>query len=240
MYDYFIMDNAYNNETNLLLNTLIKKFGENAVDRMITQKMNEYYHLIPAGNIIKILYFEQIKSETKTKIKDILPGVYFVTVIGVVTHISEPFLVKRSDKEYIQYMFNIEDETGKATVICYDKNIIKNLFLNSVVMIKNGLCKYSKIYVNRKTHLEILKRPEFVNINEMKPNNKFYLKCTVVSKPEGVPYEINDKTCQILTFKVADPTGTATITVWDKKVPSLKPGCRIRLENVSYYKMKFM
>ncbi|MCD6227623.1 hypothetical protein J7J90_03965 [Candidatus Micrarchaeota archaeon] len=225
----------YDNETKILLNMLIKKFGKNIVDNMISKKKNEYYHLIPEHSIIKILYFEKIKSETKIKIKDILPGIYFATVVGVVTHINKPVIIKKDDKEYTQYSFNIEDETGKTMVVCYDKSIIKNLILGSVVMIKKGLCKYSKIYINKKTRLDVLKEPKFVNIIDMKPNNKYYLKCTVASDPEDVPYKINNKTHMLLTFKIVDSTGNMIVTVWEKDVPSFKSGCRIRLENVSYY-----
>lgn len=225
------------NETKFMYTKLIEYFGEEKVMNMLNKKMKEYHNLLPIENVIRVLYIEKIKSNIVTKIKDLLPGLYFVTVVGTVIYIAPPQVIEKDDKKYIKYTFNIKDETGETSVICYDAQILKDLMLGSTIRIINGLCKYSKIYINKKTKINILKSPSLSTIKEMinKKKGRFYLKGTVVSKPEYVPYNIKGKSENILTFKVADTTGTATVTVWKKCKFDLKEGCKIRLENIDYY-----
>jgi len=233
--DYTGLDN----ESNSMLNTLRSKIASETLDSMIEEKLNQYHYLVPVRNIIRILYFECIQKDSVTKIRDIMPGIYFVSLLGKVTYIFPPkTLTNETGGQYTRYMFNIEDATGKTIVIFYDHELFKDIILNSIISIKRGLCKYSKVYLNKTSELKILKNPVFSTILQMKnkKQGRFFLKSTVVSELDEVPYLINNKTRHILTFKIADETGAVVATVWKKEYAVFpKQGCKIRLENIKYY-----
>ncbi|MCC7570357.1 hypothetical protein KO465_03360 [Candidatus Micrarchaeota archaeon] len=231
--NYDILDN----ETKHFLGELVEKFGEEEVGNLLNKKIEEFSHLIPLNNAIKILYFNKIKQKSITSLKDLFPGIYFVNVKGVVTNFFPPKLVKNKENEYTKYSFAIDDATSRTIVVSYDEKTVKDIVLGSILLIKNGFCRYSKIYINKKTEIKVLKQPKFVNISDLggKTGN-FNVICTVVSKPEDVPYSVKNKTQNIPTFKIADKSGTLTVTIWTKNINiDFNEGSRIRLENIYHH-----
>ena len=221
-------------ETKYFYNQLVKMFGETGLEELIEQKKDEYSHLIPLENIVRILYYKNIKTDTK--IGKIYPGVYFINVTGFITKINSPVTVVREDSSYIKYSFVLIDETGEVNVVTYTKDLVDSLVIGSKVNITNALCRYMKVYLKKKTEIKFLFKPKFLDLSCLQKDGKYYLLCNVVTEMESVPYIVKGEQREIPTFKVADKTGTAIVTVWNTLNFKIKPGCRIRMENVKYYR----
>ncbi len=216
------------------------KLTEEEVDKKIEDKVLELSSLVSEEGAAYIVAKEEgldllEKRDRSLKIKNVIPKMRSVEVVGKIVGISDVREFEKGDRKGRVQSITIGDETGQIRVVFWNDKIelIKNIKEGSVVKVKQGYTKTNnfgipEIHMGNRSNLEVVE--EDITVIE-KPSTQDFFKGP--SQAQGVSGVFEERK-KLKEIKEGDfiETRAAIVSMRENEYYTC-PECNSRLEEIN-------